>query len=360
MYNNNERAIIYLSSFDFLTWKKQKYLLDLFDEPAELFEEITNFKEEVIEIVGEFNYKKLVALMDDVYIESYLRALIQNGIECVTIYSDKYPEKLKEIIEPPFVLFTKGDLELLNTKSVAIVGTRKPTAYGRSVTKEISSCLAKNDIAIVSGMALGVDTIAHESALEVDGKTIAVLGSGFNYIYPSQNFELSKIIQNKGLLVTEYRPSMEPRPYNFPVRNRIIAGLADAIVITEAGEKSGSLHTKEYALDCGRDVYAVPGSIYGEQSKGTNNLIKSGQAICLTNVNDILQDFNLKPVQNKKKDIQLDISESAIVNLLEDGEKHFDEISTKCKIDAKTLNSYLTRLQIRGIIKKLGGNYYSL
>ena len=360
MYNKNERALIFLSSFDFLTWKKEKELLDLFEEPAEIFDKLITLKDEVVQIVGEYNYKKIIVLMDDVYIESYLRALVQNGIECVTIYSENYPEKLKEIIEPPFVLFAKGNLELLNTKGVSIVGTRKPTAYGRSVTKEIATNLAKNNITIVSGMALGVDTIAHESALEVNGNTIAVLGAGFNYIYPTQNFELSNKIIEKGLLLTEYKPSVEVRPYNFPVRNRIIAGLSDVVVITEAGEKSGSLHTKEYALDCGRDVYAVPGNIYGVQSKGTNNLIKSGQAICLTSVNDILQDLDLKLVQNKKKDIQLDMSETAIINLLEDGEKHFDEISLKCKIDAKNLNSYLTRLQIRGIIKKLGGNYYSL
>lgn len=360
MYNDNELVLIFLSSFEFITWKKEQAMLEFFDEPAEMITSFCDYESEISKIIGSDNFKRVNALLDEVYIKSYINGLNRSGITCITQYSKYYPEKLRHVTNPPFCLFAKGNLELLETKSVAIVGTRNPTAYGRSATKDIAKGLAENGLTIVSGMASGVDGIAHETALECNGNTIAVLGAGFNHIYPSQHFELSKKIETNGLLLTEYKPSTEVVGYNFPIRNRIIAGLSEAVIITEAGEKSGSLHTKEYALDCGRDVYAVPGSIYSKQSFGTNRLIKSGQSICLTDYKEVLERLNIKVNIVQRNTIQLTLEQMQIVKVLEDGEKHFDEIANICKLDTKTLNSCLTTLQIRGIIKKLSGNFYCL
>jgi DNA processing protein len=206
---------------------------------------------------------------------------------------------------------------------------------------------------------MGVDKIAHQACLEAGGKTIAVLGSGFLHIYPAMNTNLANEIANKGLLVSEYAPHISPNKFNFPARNRIVAGLSEGVLLTEAGEKSGTLYTKEFALEFGRSVYVVPGNINSALSKGTNNLIKHMQGSIVLEYKDILLDLGIED-GNKKQILQLNVNESLIISHLENESLHFDEIAQLTKLDAKTLNSCLTTLSIRGIIKKLPGNFYSL
>lgn len=360
IYNDNEKMLIFLSSFDFMTYAKEEKLLALFNEPKDIKTDYKKFKNEIISIFDERIYNKMLSNLDDVYIETFIREMLKKGIEIVTLYSRFYPEKLKNISAPPFHLFTKGDLSLLNTKSIGIVGTRHPTAYGRSVTEDFAKKLSKNELTIVSGLAYGVDSIAHKSCLEEGGNTIAVLGCGFDKIYPKEHFELAHTIAQRGLLVSEYLPHIQAEFFYFPVRNRIIAGLSESVLITEAGIKSGVMHTKEYALDYGRDVYAVPGNITSKMSEGTNLLIKSNQAICVTDVDEILRNYQITYVVNKREKPKLNINQQMIVDYLEDGEKHFEEILNITKLDTKTLNSCLTTLEISEIIRKLEGNYYSL
>ena len=207
---------------------------------------------------------------------------VQNKIISITTYDKKYPEKLKNIYDKPCVLYAKGNLDLLNEKSVAIVGSRDCTDYGKNTAKQLAYNLAKNNICIVSGLAKGIDKYAHIGALEANGNTIAVIGNGLDYIYPYENKNLYELILRKnGLIITEYIIGTKPNRMNFPARNRIISGLSDGIVVVEAGKKSGSLITAEFGMEQGKEVFAVPGNIDSPNSVGTNELIKDGANIVL-------------------------------------------------------------------------------
>ncbi len=212
-----------------------------------------------------------------------------NDIKIITLHDNKYPEKLKNIYDKPKVLYAKGNIKLLNEKSVAIVGCRDCSEYGKNMAKKLSYNLAKENICIISGLAKGIDTFSHIGALEAGGKTIAVIGNGLDYVYPLENRNLyERILLNDGLIVTEYNLGTRPERLNFPARNRIISGLSDAIVIVEAKEKSGALITAEFGLEQGKDVFAVPGNIDSVNSKGTNALIKDG-AFIVTDCKDVLE-----------------------------------------------------------------------
>lgn len=214
-------------------------------------------------------------------------------IEEIGIESEDYPKQLRGIYDAPLKLFVLGNKELLKQRSVAIVGSRNATEYGKKVAFKFSKELSEKGINIISGLALGIDTYAHLGTLEQDciGKTIAVLGSGLDIIYPKQNIELAKrIISSGGCIITEYPLGTNPEKLNFPQRNRIISGLAKGVLVVEANEKSGSLITADFALEQGREVFAVPGSIYIPTSVGTNNLIKQGAQL-VTSYKDILKEI---------------------------------------------------------------------
>ena len=212
-----------------------------------------------------------------------------NDIKIITLLDKEYPEKLKNIYDKPKVLYAKGNIKLLNEQSVAIVGCRDCSNYGKNIARKLSYSLAKENICIISGLAKGIDTFSHIGALEAGGKTIAVIGSGLDYVYPYENKDLyERILKNDGLIVTEYNLGTKPERLNFPARNRIISGLSDAIVIVEAKEKSGALITAEFALEQGKEVLAVPGNINSINSKGTNCLIKDG-AVIVTDYKDVLE-----------------------------------------------------------------------
>lgn len=361
MYNQNEKAIIWLSLFDKLSLAKQKALMAIFEEPKQIFSCLLTHKAEIQKVVGEDVYYKMLAT-DESLLESYIDNLNSAKITCITAISKYYPDKLKYLKDSPLILFAKGDLSLLSGPAVAIVGTRTPTAYGRETTSLYAEKLAKNGFTIVSGLASGVDKFAHEGALKVHGKTIAVLGGGFNNIYPAMNTNLAKTIAEQGLLLSEYRPSVFATKYTFPVRNRIISGLSDAVLITEAGLKSGALHTKNYAKDQGKPVFVPPANINNTRAVGTNNLLKNHEAFLTTTPDDIINHFGIVPAQEVQapKHIQISLTEKLILDALEDKNQSFDELQAITKLESKNLNSCLTMLQIRGLIKKLPGNEFSL
>ncbi|MDD4815605.1 MAG: DNA-processing protein DprA [Clostridia bacterium] len=359
MYNKNEKALIWLTIFESLTYQKVCKLLSLYKEPITIFENLIKDKTEIKKIVGEDSYQKMITT-DKSLLENYITNLTEKNIKCLTILSEEYPEKLKNIEESPIVLFCKGDISLLKEKSIAIVGTRNPTAYARGVTEDFAKKLGRKGLVVISGLASGVDKIAHEQTLAVDGKTIAVLGGGFDTIYPAMNTNLAKQIEEKGLLISEYKPNLKPTVYSFPFRNRIIAGLSDGVLITEAGEKSGSLHTKNYALEFGKDLFVVPGNINNFRCQGSNRIIKNMQGACVTEVEDIYIRYGLALGEEKIKPVQTDLNETIILSALEDGEQTLENLQEITKLETKTLNSCLTMMQIRGLIKKLPGNTFAI
>lgn len=247
--------------------KEKLELLKEYEEPEKVFKQ------------SKYNN----GLMEE--LEKEKQKIEKYGIKIIDLYSEYYPQNLIYIYDAPVVLFALGNIDLLKQKSIAIVGARKCTNYGKKVAKNISEKIVESGINVISGLARGIDTMAHIGA---DGETIAVLGTGLDVIYPKENIGLAKdIIKKGGLIITEYGLGVGPRKMHFPSRNRIISGIAEKVVVVEAGEKSGSLITAEFALEQGKDVYAVPGNITSLQSKGTNSLIKEG-AIPYTEINDLM------------------------------------------------------------------------
>lgn len=360
MYNENELAVIWLSLFDKLSLAKAKALLALYHQPKEILQNLYTHKEKIIETVGEDIYYKMLAT-DSALLKNYVENLNQKNVVCLTCCSENYPEKLLYLKDAPIMLFAKGDLSLLTRKSVAIVGTRTPTAYGREIATKYAETLAKAGAVIVSGLASGVDKCAHEGALNVNGKTIAVLGGGFDCIYPAMNTNLAKTIAEKGLLLSEYRPNVFATKFTFPVRNRIISALSEAVFLAEAGEKSGALYTKDYAIEQGKPVFAVPANLSNKRAAGTNKILKTHQAFFSTAPEDILDTLGLEavPVETSRP-AQISVTEQLVISALEDSNQSFEQLQIITKLETKNLNSCLTMLQIRGLIKKLPGNVYSL
>ena len=217
----------------------------------------------------------------------------KNNIKVISINDKEYPESLKRIYDPPIVLYANGNLNLLNNKSIAIVGCRLCSVYGKIITKKLAYNLSEKNITIISGMARGIDSYAHIGALEAKGSTIAVLGSGIDVIYPKENERLYyEIIRNNGLILSEYIVGTKPIPINFPRRNRIISALSNGVLVTEAKIRSGSFITVDFALEQGKEIFSVPGNINSANSEGTNSLIKQGAKL-VTCVEDILDEIIL-------------------------------------------------------------------
>jgi DNA processing protein len=270
------------------------------------------------------------------------------------------PERLKQIDSPPKQLYVTGAnlAELLTRPTVTIVGSRKPSHYGLEVTAHLASKLAQNGVVIVSGLALGVDSIAHKACLQGGGQTIAVLPCGPEAIYPSSHRQLAKqIIEQGGCLLTEYDEGTPPLRQNFIARNRLVSGLGDVVIVTEAAEKSGTLHTANFALGQGKTVMAVPGPITSPLSAGTNNLIKSG-ALPLTSIDDVLfalgiDSNNTKPVIAKTPE------EQTILELIHKGVRDGHQLLAESNLPAPVFNQTLTMLEINGQIKPLGNNHWT-
>lgn len=291
-----------------------------------------------------------------------LNLVNQEGLKTITIKDDNYPRALKEIYNPPPLLYLRGSIDALNNICLAVVGTRKFSAYGRQATEEIVYQLAERGLTIISGLALGIDALAHLACLNANGKTVAILGSGADQpsVYPSSNrYLIDKIISSQGAVISEYPVGTAPTKYTFPMRNRIISGLAKGVLVIEAPESSGALITAKYALDQNRDVFAIPGSIYSHNSKGVNNLIKQGAKL-ITGADDILQEFNIQVIlQETKNEPAISQEEEKIVfNLLSKEPLHIDKIKQLSKLNINVLSSALTMLEIKGLIKDIGGKHY--
>ena len=282
-------------------------------------------------------------------------------VKKLTLGAGFYPDKLRNIPSPPKVLFYLGDnLEaLLDQPAVGVVGSRRVTPYGRLITEQLAGELAKQGVVIISGLALGVDAIAHKAALDAGGKTIAVMPCGLDRIYPSTNRQLGlRILEQGGVLVSEYPEDTDARRENFIARNRIVSGLSDGLLITEAAQKSGTLHTANFALEQGREVMAVPGNITSPLSTGTNNLIKAGAAP-ITETKDVLHVLHLEssaPVQQEL--IAASEEEHIILTLLRQGVAEANALLIQSKLEPAVFNQTLTMLEITGKVKPAGnGNW---
>ena len=275
----------------------------------------------------------------------------------ITIKDDAYPECLKEISNPPLKLYYKGNLDLLKEERlIAVVGTRNPSSYGKLCCEYMVKKMSRANITIVSGFAKGIDSIAHKTSLLTDGKTIAVIASGLDIVYPASNLSLYREIEEKGLILSEYEAGVKPFKSNFPQRNRIIAGLSKGTIVVESKDRGGSLITADLALEFNRDVYAVPGDVFSEYSKGCNNLIRDARAKSLSNINELLEDYSWE-VEEKNDSNKYTKNQMLILNCLS-SEKNLDSILTETKIKETEILAELMTLEIMGVIKSITGGRY--
>jgi len=360
MYSDRQKAYMWLSLTPKMTPVRRQKLMDLAPELEVLMHDFAESREDVVPLVGEEAYDLLAETLRSGRIDKEIAALERMGAVAIAYCDERFPETLREIAQPPMALYCKGDLTLLEGRNLAVVGTRNITRYGRDVTQNMVADLVTHGFCIVSGLARGVDTVAHRTALEYDRLTVGVLPCGLNKVYPAENKDLFERIAEKGLLVTEYPLDTGVQQFTFVERNRIISALSMGVLVTEAGEKSGALITVNHAVDQVRDVFAVPGNIYSKASVGTNSILKSCQGALVTSAYDILEYYHLAVDKGTPCDIQLDIVESQILSALEEGDKHIEELMALTGMVVSELMPILTSLELTGIIKKLSGNYYGI
>lgn len=296
----------------------------------------------------------------EVDLDKILTRIQQEGISVLTWDDEGYPPGLRDIPQSPPILYLKGELRDADRWAVAVVGTRRYTSYGRQVTEEISRALAHQGITIVSGLARGIDGIAHQAALDAGGRTIAVLGSGVDRIYPPEHRGLAQEIASQGVVISDYPLGTPPEGQNFPPRNRIISGLSRGVIVVEAGRRSGALITAKYAADQGREVFAVPGNIHAPQSRGSNMLIQQG-AHPLLSPQDVMEVLELSQVggsQPERSALPSNPTEAILYQVLGLEPLHVDDICARVELPVETVTATLAVMEIKGLVRKTGAMEY--
>ena len=298
----------------------------------------------------------------DISLDAEMEKLDRYGVKVLTFHDAEYPSRLNEIYDYPPILYVRGSLLSEDEWCLAVVGTRRATVYGRQVTEEIVTDLARNKITIVSGLARGIDSIAHRSALEAGGRTLAVFACGLDIVYPAENAELARRIIQQGALISEYPLGTKPRAENFPRRNRIMSGISLGVLIAEAGKVSGAMITAQMALEQNREVFAIPGSILSPTSGGTNHLIQEGAKL-VSNYNDILEELNLTAVVHQmeiREIVPASDTESLLLKQLGAEPTHIDEICHSTRLSISALSSTLAMMELKGLVKQVGNMNYVL
>jgi DNA processing protein len=306
--------------------------------------------------------KNLMTTRSTVSLDGEMEKIERQGAKVLTWDDPAYPTRLLNIYDPPPVLYVKGEILDEDQWAVAVVGTRGATVYGKEAARQIAGGLARNGLTIVSGLARGIDSEAHRAALDAGGRTIAVLGSGVDVIYPAESRKLAQAVIERGALVSEYALGTRPEAGNFPPRNRIISGLSLGVVITEAGERSGALITADFALEQGREVFAVPGNIFRKKSMGVNKLIQQGAKPILS-VEDILEELNLTMVSQQaevRAVVPENETEAALLEYITADPVHVDEIGQKSGLPIAQVSSTLALMELKGMVRQVGGMNYVL
>ncbi|MBA7613961.1 hypothetical protein ES703_21220 [subsurface metagenome] len=295
-------------------------------------------------------------------LEAEMEKLDRFGVKVFSCHDSDYPSRLKEIYDYPPLLYARGSLLTEDEWCLAVVGTRRASVYGRQVTEEIVTDLAQSRITIVSGLAKGIDTIAHQSALAAGGRTIAVFACGLDIVYPAENAQLARDIIQQGALVSEYPLGTKPRAENFPRRNRIMSGLSLGVLVTEAGDSSGALITTSMALEQNREVFAIPGSILSPASRGTNHLIQEGAKL-VRDYTDILEELNLMTVARQiemREVLPTSDTESLLLKQLSAEPTHIDQVCRNSGLPAATVSGTLAMMELKGLVKQVGTMNYVL
>lgn len=302
-----------------------------------------------------------IAARDRVNPDDELELMRRYGVEAITWHDDAYPRLLREIFDRPPVLFVRGKLTPVDEWSVAVVGTRRVSVYGRQAAEEMAHGLAMNRVTVVSGLARGVDAIAHRAALEAGGRSIAVLACGLDMVYPPEHKRLAEQAAENGAVISDYAIGTQPRSEFFPRRNRILSGISLGVLVVEGDTKSGALITARQALEQNREVFAVPGSIYSPNSRGTNKLIQDGEAKLTLDVQDVLAELNLSMAAQQIEMTELippDETESVLLRFLGAEPLHIDEVRRESGLPIATVTSALAMLELKGLVRQVGRMNY--
>ncbi|MCC5912015.1 MAG: DNA-processing protein DprA [Clostridiaceae bacterium] len=358
---NKKNLFIWLNHLGGISYENIQQLTNYFGSLEELW---YAGEEHILKAMGSRSIiaDKLLKNRNEKVLRSNLTVMENKNFDVVTILDDTYPEKLKNIYNPPYVLYIKGSFKG-DIPLIGLVGARKSTAYGKWAARKFAKELSDWGIGIVSGLALGVDRESHIGSLESNGYTIGVIGCGIDMCYPKSNQQLYNEMIEKGCIVSEYPPGTEPLKHHFPARNRIISGLSDGIVVIEAGIKSGALITVEHGLEQGKDIYALPGNINSSQSKGTNKIIKEGGKILLE-VEDIIEELKCRyPLENSNEvstmEEALSEEEIRIFKVVKEAPIHIDLLAYKSRISISELSTILTILEIKGFVSQLPGKTFT-
>mgnify|MGYP005837263289 CR=1 FL=1 len=321
-----------------------------------------------VEGINEKTAEAIVKWREYVNVQAELEKAEKAGVRIITFFDDEYPENLKEIYDPPVILYVKGGFEKQDKYSIALVGSRRATLYGKETAQKLAFQLALNSFTVVSGLAYGIDSAAHNGALRGKGRTIAVIGSGFNNPYPPESVEMFKKIAENGAVISEFSMDTTPDRINFPIRNRVISGLSLGIVVIEAPNQSGALITADHALAQNRLVFAVPGRVDAPTFKGNHKLLKQGAKL-VESVEDILEEFDYlfpqKEIVKGKydfedfKNIKFTEQEAKIFQTLGNEEKYIDDIITESGLSPTEVSAILLQLEMRRIVKQLPGKLFA-
>jgi len=333
----------------------QSYFGDLsiaWKAPIEAFQEIGLPKRAL---------KNFSTLRGEIDLDRLYQSITESDVTVLTLLDEAYPALLREIDQAPPVIYVKGVLTPADDFAVAMVGTRRVTAYGQQVARDTSTYLAGHGLTIVSGMARGVDALAHQHALQAGGRTIAVLGCGVDVVYPPEHRMLAEAIAENGAIISDYPMGTQPEGINFPPRNRIISGLSLATIVVEAGERSGALITADFAVEQGRDVFAVPGNVFSPASRGTNRLIQKG-AYAMVSPQDVLDVLDLAQVEDFKdarQTLPADTTEAKILQVMDYEPIHVDEICHEVNLPVEKVSAALTMMELKGMVQHVGGMRYA-
>ena len=359
----------WLANLENIGNKKIERLLEIFESAKEVYhaskEALTALKRDGAfgGLIGDKEIATILHNRDIDQLKQRYNKLIQRGIYFVTREDREYPEKLNNIFGAPYGLYIKGRLPAKEDKLLAIVGARECSPYGIEMAKYLAGAIAKEGIIVISGLARGIDSCAHQGALSCGGVSYAVLGCGIDICYPKENINIYMELQKEGGIISEYAPGIQPIAGNFPMRNRIISGLSDGILIIEAKERSGSLITVEYGLEQGKEIYALPGKATDRLSEGCNNLIKQGAKL-VTSPNDILEEllpqYEAPASRGIKSNVLLSEPQEKICACLNSDPKHIEEIGFHTRLPIDQLMEQLLVLELRGLIRHTMKNYYCI
>lgn len=363
-YTKDDYGFLMLDLVDNIPLPKKVKIAKIIERGSNMWN-LGSFKEKLLTVLDEREYRILVSSIDNRKLKKFFKFTTGKKVDFITLNSPEYPKRLAETVFSPFILYYVGDLRLLKTNCIAIVGSRLSTFYGTSITQTYAKELAFNGFTIVSGLAEGIDTVAHKACLDVKGKTIAVLCGGLNNIYPEMNRGLARqIIRSGGLAISEQRIGIPPQAHYFPIRNRIIAGLSLGVVLTEARKSGGTRYTIYYSEIAGREVYCVPHTLQNQRGAYGNELIKQCQTCLTLSPQDVVEDLGFRykgAIEFHEKVTALeDADVTKLREIISQEESvHFNVILEKTGFETKKLNRMLTDLELGGLIKKCPGNYFS-